>query len=91
MSRASHTGSRHQQRRDREPNAANTLKGRKACRGALGIAVGPLVGGVLVQYLDWRSIFLVNIPVGLVGFWLARRHVAVGPRQTQPSFWQSPL
>jgi MFS transporter, DHA2 family, methylenomycin A resistance protein len=33
--------------------------------GALGVAVGPLVGGVLVQYLDWRSIFLVNIPVGL--------------------------
>ena len=41
--------------------------------GALGIAVGPLFGGVLVQYLDWRSIFLVSIPVGLVGFWLARR------------------
>jgi MFS transporter, DHA2 family, methylenomycin A resistance protein len=54
--------------------------------GALGVAVGPLVGGVLVQYLDWRSIFLVNIPVGLVGFWLAQRHVAVGPRQTQREF-----
>ena len=34
--------------------------------GALGIALGPLVGGVLVQYLDWRSIFLVNIPVGII-------------------------
>jgi DHA2 family methylenomycin A resistance protein-like MFS transporter len=54
--------------------------------GALGIALGPLAGGVLVQYLDWRSIFLVNIPVGLVGFWLARRHVAVGPRHTQRKF-----
>lgn len=54
--------------------------------GALGVALGPLVGGVLVQYLDWRSIFLVNIPVGLVGFWLARRHVAAGPRQTQRAF-----
>jgi len=54
--------------------------------GALGVAVGPLVGGLLVQYLDWRSIFLVNIPVGLAGFWLARQHVAVGPRHTQRGF-----
>ena len=54
--------------------------------GALGIALGPVVGGVLVQYLDWRSIFLVNIPVGLVGFWLARHRVAAGPRQRQRAF-----
>jgi DHA2 family methylenomycin A resistance protein-like MFS transporter len=54
--------------------------------GALGIALGPLVVGMLVQYLGWRSIFLVNIPVGPVGFWLARRHVAVGSRHTQREF-----
>lgn len=54
--------------------------------GALGVALGPVIGGVLVQYLDWRSIFLVNIPVGLVGFWLARHHVAVGRRQNQRVF-----
>ena len=49
--------------------------------GGLGIAVGPVVGGVLVQYLDWRSIFLVNIPFGLMGLWLARRYVASGTRR----------
>lgn len=54
--------------------------------GAQGVAVGPLVGGLLVQYLDWRRIFLVNTPVGLMGFWLARRHVAVGARHTQRDF-----
>ena len=52
-----------------------------ASAGALGVALGPLIGGVLVQYLDWRSIFLVNVPVGLMGVWLARRHVASGSRQ----------
>jgi MFS family permease len=31
---------------------------------------GPLVGGVLVQYLDWRWIFYVNIPIGLVSSFL---------------------
>jgi DHA2 family methylenomycin A resistance protein-like MFS transporter len=48
--------------------------------GALGVAFGPLVGGILVQCLDRRSIFPVNVPVGLVALWLARRHVAAGSR-----------
>ena len=29
--------------------------------------LGPLVGGLIVDYLHWRVIFLVNIPVGIVG------------------------
>jgi EmrB/QacA subfamily drug resistance transporter len=31
------------------------------------VAVGPLVGGVLTEKLDWRWIFLVNVPIGVVG------------------------
>lgn len=31
-----------------------------------GVAVGPLVGGVLTDGLGWESIFFVNIPVGLI-------------------------
>lgn len=53
-----------------------------ASAGALGIALGPVLGGVLVQFLDWRSIFLVNVPVGLLGIWLARAHIHAGPRRT---------
>src|SRR6478609_4279307 len=33
--------------------------------GALALAVGPLLGGVLSQYLSWGWIFFVNVPVGL--------------------------
>ncbi len=57
-----------------------------ASAGGLGVAVGPIVGGMLVQYLDWRSIFLVNIPVGLIAGWLARRYVASGPRLAHREF-----
>jgi len=31
-------------------------------------ASGPVLGGYLVQYVDWRMIFLINIPVGVLGF-----------------------
>lgn len=34
---------------------------------AFGAVIGPTVGGYLVQYASWRSIFYVNIPVGLIG------------------------
>ena len=30
-------------------------------------AVGPVLGGYLVQYLDWRLVFYLNVPVGLLG------------------------
>ncbi len=39
--------------------------------GGVALAAGPLVGGVLIDVFDWRSIFLVNIPIGLVGIGLA--------------------
>jgi EmrB/QacA subfamily drug resistance transporter len=33
----------------------------------VALAIGPLVGGLLVQGIDWRWIFYVNIPVGVLG------------------------
>jgi EmrB/QacA subfamily drug resistance transporter len=35
---------------------------------ALALAIGPLVGGVLVDGINWRWIFYINIPIGLIGF-----------------------
>jgi EmrB/QacA subfamily drug resistance transporter len=32
----------------------------------LGLSLGPFFGGLLTQYLGWRSVFLINVPLGLV-------------------------
>ncbi len=44
---------------------------------ASGVApiLGPLVGGLLVDNLSWRLIFLLNIPIVAVAIWAAQRHV----------------
>jgi EmrB/QacA subfamily drug resistance transporter len=41
----------------------------------VGPLVGPLVGGVIVHWIHWRAIFLLNVPVGVTGLWLIRRHM----------------
>jgi DHA2 family methylenomycin A resistance protein-like MFS transporter len=38
--------------------------------GGLALAAGPILGGGLVDLLGWRSIFLVNLPVGIAGIGL---------------------
>jgi EmrB/QacA subfamily drug resistance transporter len=44
---------------------------------SLGIVTGPLLGGVLISALSWHWIFLVNLPVGIVGTLMAQRFVPV--------------
>jgi len=48
---------------------------------AIGTALGPSLGGVLIVGLDWRAIFLVNVPLGIVSFLLAQRTLPLD-RQT---------
>jgi MFS family permease len=40
---------------------------------AIGTALGPSLGGVLIAGLGWRALFLVNVPLGIVAFLLAYR------------------
>ncbi|MGB8437363.1 MAG: DHA2 family efflux MFS transporter permease subunit [Burkholderiales bacterium] len=43
---------------------------------SVGTAIGPTLGGVLVEQFGWRSIFLVNVPVGIAVVLLSLRYVA---------------
>src|SRR3954471_3854425 len=50
---------------------------------AIGTALGPSLGGVLISGFGWRAIFLVNIPLGVLAFLLAYRYLPVdrhGPK-----------
>ena len=41
----------------------------------IGPMLGPIAGGLIVDYFHWRVIFFVNVPVGLIGLYLVRRHL----------------
>jgi len=43
--------------------------------GGIAGAIGPLVGGWLVEQVSWRAVFLVNLPFAAVVLWVAVRHV----------------
>ena len=43
--------------------------------GGVAAAVGPLVGGLLIQAWSWRLAFLINVPVAVLCIYLCRRYV----------------
>ncbi len=56
---------------------------------SIGLVSGPSIGGFLIGTLGWRSIFLVNIPIGLLGFLFAGKHLEPMERKhsTGPFDW----
>ena len=54
-------------------------------------AVGPLVGGVLIHAFGWRSVFLINVPLGLLGLVLALRLLPAVERQARDLRFSSHL
>jgi len=53
----------------------NTAIGIWAAIGALALALGPALGGVISQHLRWGWIFLINVPVGVVTLAVTLRYV----------------
>ncbi len=49
-------------------------------------AIGPTVGGYLVQYADWRWIFFVNVPIGIAGVIMGWKVLRASPAQRDLRF-----
>ena len=46
-----------------------------AIPGLIGPMLGPVTGGLIVGYFNWRVIFFVNLPIGLLGLYMVHRHL----------------
>ncbi len=59
---------------------------------SVGAILGILLGGVIITYVDWRWIFWINIPAGLIAFAMALRVLHDhGPRVRQRMDWAGML
>jgi len=66
---------------DAPPERRARAIGLWSAAGALAAAAGPALGGVLVDTVGWRALFLVNVPVGLAIVAGARRIPRSAPRR----------
>ena len=46
--------------------------------------VAPLAGGIITTYFTWHWIFLINVPLGIVAFFVALRIILVEERESSP-------
>ncbi len=79
---------------ERERGAALGISGTMV---AAGLVAGPTVGGVLTDFLGWRSVFWIAIPIGLLGIPLAMAILresqisTAGARRNEPFDWKGSL
>ena len=54
--------------------------------GLIGPILGPPIGGMIVTYLDWRWIFYINVPIGVLGFALTWAFIENTRAETRQAF-----
>ena len=70
------------------PASRGRAIGTWAAASSIAPAIGPVVGGALVDAGSWRAIFLINLPIALAALWLCAKRVAAdGARQAAPMDW----
>lgn len=63
---------------DAVPKArAGSAMGLLATMSATGTSLGPSLGGLLIAHVGWPSIFVLNLPLGLLNAWLVYRYLPV--------------
>ncbi len=53
---------------------------------SVGIIAGPTLGGIILGSLSWNWLFFVNVPVGIIGFFLALRFIPFNPPGVKQTF-----
>jgi EmrB/QacA subfamily drug resistance transporter len=65
-----------------KPEERAGINGLFGALGGLSASLGPIIGGLLIKAnvfgLDWRPIFLINIPIGIFGFFAALKYLPDG-------------
>jgi EmrB/QacA subfamily drug resistance transporter len=72
------------------PERRGRAMGLMAAAQAVGVSAGPVVGGLLLEKLSWRWIFLVSVPCGLAGVilgWCALRQTAQSTSSKRFDLW----
>lgn len=67
-----------------------TAMARTTMPGLVGPALGPLIGGALSTYASWRWIFLVNVPIGMVGLVMTLRLIPDDRHRQAPAPFDLP-
>ena len=65
------------------PDKRGQAIGLNAIAVSIGVAAGPALGGFITEAFDWRWIFFVNVPVGVVACVAAARRLPKARRQSQ--------
>jgi DHA2 family methylenomycin A resistance protein-like MFS transporter len=74
-----------------DPRGRATAVAWWASAGALSIAIGPIAGGLLVGLGDWRTIFLINVPIGAVAAIMVLRAPETAPDKAKRFDWKIQL
>ncbi|AEF41370.1 Drug resistance transporter, EmrB/QacA subfamily [Hoyosella subflava DQS3-9A1] len=67
---------------DRRPTAI----GITVAAASAGLAVGPVIGGALIELFTWRAIFWVSVPVGIIAIGLGLMFVGETEKQQRESY-----
>ena len=57
-----------------DPGERSRAVGKWAAGASSALSGGPVIGGILIALFGWRAIFFINVPIGVVGCWLAWRY-----------------
>ncbi|MGE5539008.1 MAG: MDR family MFS transporter [Gemmatimonas sp.] len=66
------------------PKERARIQGYFAAVFATASVVGPVMGGVMADYLHWSAIFWINVPLGAVAWWMTGNSLRLLPRHDRP-------